>query len=61
MFVMSRQQIWDCFKKLMPWQASTAVKYQKESGNRIKVFMKDGTIAYFEMKDDRTYIYEKKF
>lgn len=61
MFVMSRQQIWDCFKKLMPWQASTAVKYQKESNNRIKVFMKDGTIAHFEMKDDHTYIYEKKF
>lgn len=61
MFVMSGRQVWDCFKKLMPYQAADAIKYQKEARNRIKVFMKDGTLAFFEMKDDHGYIYEKTF
>lgn len=61
MFVLSGRLVWDCFKKLMPYQAATAIKYQKVARNRIKVFMKDGTLAFFEMKDDHSYIYEKTF
>jgi len=63
MFVLSGKQVWDCFKKLMPYQASTAIKYQKDptERNKIKVHMKDGTFAFFTMKDDKSYIYEKKF
>ena len=63
MFVLSGKQVWDCFKKLMPYQASTAIKYKKDptERNKIKVHMKDGTFAFFTMKDDKNYIYEKKF
>ena len=61
MFVMSGRQVWDCFKKLMPYQAADAIKYQKVDHNKIEVFMKDGTLAFFKMKDDHSYIYEKTF
>lgn len=63
MFILSGKQVWDCFKKLMPYQASTAIKYQKDptERNKIKIHMKDGSFAFFTMKDDKSYIYEKKF
>lgn len=61
MYALSGKQVWDCFKKLMPYQAADTIKYQKDptDRNRIMLHMKDGTFAYFTMKDDR-YIYEKK-
>lgn len=63
MFTLSGKQVWDCFKKLMPYQAKDVIKYQKDpkERNRIQVHMKDGTCAFFTMKDDRGYIYEKHF
>ena len=61
MFVLSGKQVWDCFKKLMPYQAANADRYSKDpkERNRIKLSMKDGSYAYFTMCEDK-YIYEKK-
>lgn len=59
MLTLSGRQVWDCFKKLMPYQAVNADRYTKEDRNRIKLSMKDGTFAYFTMCEDK-YIYEKK-
>lgn len=62
MLILSRKQVWDCFKKLMPYQARDAERYQKDptDRNKIMLHMKDGSLAYFTM-GDHTYIYEKKF
>lgn len=59
MLTLSGRQVWDCFKKLMPYQAVNADRYMKEDRNQIKVFMKDGSYAYFTMHEDK-FTYEKK-